>query len=149
MTNASTVPPSSEVEGGRFSALTSARGTTTVADTVVRKIAGLAAHEVPGVYSLGGGAARAFGAIRERIPGAAASAGQGVAVEVGDTQAAVDLQVLVHYGYAIADLANAVRGNVIAAIEQMTGLQVVEVNISVTDVHLPEEEGTPAHDRVT
>ncbi|AXB44752.1 Asp23/Gls24 family envelope stress response protein [Amycolatopsis albispora] len=150
MTSASTVhAPSGEAGGARASALASAQGATTIADTVVRKIAGLAAHEVPGVFSLGGGTARALGAIRERIPGAAASAGQGVSVEVGDTQAAVDLQVLVHYGYAIADLANAVRANVITAIEQMTGLQVVEVNISVTDVHLPDEESTPAQDRVT
>ncbi|UJW30406.1 Asp23/Gls24 family envelope stress response protein [Saccharothrix sp. AJ9571] len=154
MTNASTVNPTvhaatGDHEGSRASALTSTQGTTTIADTVVRKIAGLATHEVPGVYSLGGGTARAFGAIRDRIPGAAASAGQGVSVEVGDTQAAVDLQVLVEYGYSIAGLSNAIRGNVITAIEQMTGLQVVEVNISVTDVHLPgEEEPAPDPHRV-
>jgi uncharacterized alkaline shock family protein YloU len=123
-------------------ALASPQGTTTVADTVVQKIAGLATREINGVYALGGGASRAFGALRERIPGATASAAQGVAVEVGETQAAVDLQILVEYGVSIADLAKAVRRNVITAIERMTGLEVVEVNIHVSDVHIPGAEDT-------
>jgi uncharacterized alkaline shock family protein YloU len=122
--------------------LTTSQGTTTVADTVVQKIAGLATREINGVYDLGGGASRAFGALRERIPGATASAAQGVAVEVGETQAAIDLQILVEYGVPIADLANAVRRNVITAIERMTGLEVVEVNIHVNDVHIPGAEDT-------
>ncbi|ATE58332.1 Asp23/Gls24 family envelope stress response protein [Actinosynnema pretiosum] len=128
------------------------RGATTVADTVVQKIAGLATREVSGVHALGGGgAARAFSSLRERIPGATASAGQGVSVEVGERQAAVDLHVLVEYGVSITDLARSVRRNVIGAVEQMTGLEVVEVNIAVTDVHIPgEDEGdrTPETSRV-
>ncbi|WP_460438471.1 Asp23/Gls24 family envelope stress response protein [Amycolatopsis stemonae] len=128
-------------------ALVTKQGTTTIADTVVRKIAGLAAREISGVHDLGGGAARAFGALRDRIPGASASTGQGVSVEVGEKQAAVDLQILVEYGISIADLARSVRRNVITSIERMTGLQVVEVNISVDDVHLPEDEPAPS-DRV-
>jgi uncharacterized alkaline shock family protein YloU len=112
-------------------------GATSVADTVVQKIAGLAAREVPGVHALGGGMTRAFGALRERIPGANASSGQGVGVEVGEKQAAVDLEMMVEYGAAIPELARAVRKNVITAIERMTGLEVVEVNINVNDVHLP------------
>jgi uncharacterized alkaline shock family protein YloU len=124
--------------------LASAQGTTTVADTVVQKIAGLATREINGVFDLGGGASRAFGAIRERIPGATASASQGVAVEVGETQAAVDLEILVEYGVSITDLARAVRRNVITAIERMTGLEVVEVNIHVNDVHIPGAEDTEA-----
>lgn len=124
----------------RGMSLTTPEGTTTVADTVVQKIAGLATREINGVYDLGGGASRAFGALRERIPGATASASQGVAVEVGDTQAAVDLQILVEYGVPIADLATAVRRNVITSIERMTGLDVVEVNIHVNDVHIPGAE---------
>ncbi|QUF07762.1 Asp23/Gls24 family envelope stress response protein [Actinosynnema pretiosum subsp. pretiosum] len=127
------------------------KGTTTVADTVVQKIAGLATREVSGVYALGGGAARAFSSLRERIPGATASAGQGVSVEVGERQAAIDLHVLVEYGVSIVDLSRSVRRNVIGAVEQMTGLEVVEVNIAVTDVHIPgEDEGdrTPEPGRV-
>jgi uncharacterized alkaline shock family protein YloU len=119
---------------------TAKQGSTTIADTVVQKIAGLAAREISGVYQLGGGTSRAFGAIRERIPGASASAGQGVSVEVGEKQAAVDLQILVEYGVAISELTQAIRRNVITSIERMTGLEVVEVNINVADVHLPTDD---------
>ncbi|MFK0247235.1 Asp23/Gls24 family envelope stress response protein [Amycolatopsis azurea] len=122
------------------SALASAQGVTTIADTVVQKVAGLATREITGVHALGGGAVRAFNALRERIPGATASAGQGVSVEVGERQAAVDLQIVVEYGVAIADLAKSVRRNVIGAVEQMTGLEVVEVNINVSDVHIPGDD---------
>lgn len=125
------------------SKLVSDQGTTSIADIVVQKVAGLAAREVRGVHDLGGGAARAFGAIRDRIPGASASIGQGVSVEVGETQAAVDLELVVEYGVAIAELARAVRRNVINAIEQMTGLDVVEVNINVNDVYIPGDDEEP------
>ena len=126
--------------------LTTDQGATTINDIVVQKISALATRDVSGVYDLGGGAARAFGAIRERIPGASASAGQGVSVEVGEKQAAVDLQIVVEYGVSITDLARAVRRNVIGAVEQMTGLEVVEVNLNVSDVHIP---GDDDHDDTT
>ncbi|MEU1280252.1 Asp23/Gls24 family envelope stress response protein [Streptomyces sp. NPDC005805] len=113
------------------------RGSTTIADVVVQKIAGLAAREVSGVHALGGGAARAFGAVKGRIPGASAGPGQGVSVEVGRKQAAVDLQLVVEYGSVIPDLARAVRENIIDTVGEMTGLEVVEVNIDVDDVHVP------------
>ncbi|MFE0020593.1 Asp23/Gls24 family envelope stress response protein [Amycolatopsis sp. NPDC059021] len=129
--------------------LVTKQGTTSIADVVVQKIAGLATREVSGVHDVGGGAARAFGAIRDRIPGASASVGQGVSVEVGEKQAAVDLQIVVEYGVSIADLARSVRRNVITAIEQMTGLEVVEVNINVNDVYIPgDDDEEPASDRV-
>ncbi len=120
--------------------LESSQGRTTVADTVVSKIAGLATREISGVYALGGGAARAFGSIRERIPGGSTNASQGVTVEVGEKQAAIDLDIVVEYGAAIVDVASAIRRNVIGALERMTGLEVVEVNIAVNDVHLPDED---------
>ncbi|GLY38106.1 hypothetical protein Amsp01_041300 [Amycolatopsis sp. NBRC 101858] len=126
-------------------ALVTAQGSTTIADTVVQKIAGLATREVAGVHALGGGVSRAFSAIRERIPGATASAGQGVSVEVGEKQAAVDLQIVVEYGVSIADVARSVRRTVITGVERMTGLEVVEVNIAVGDLRLPgEDEGESA-----
>jgi uncharacterized alkaline shock family protein YloU len=118
----------------------STQGRTTIADAVVSKVAGLAAREIPGVHGFGGGAARAFGALTERIPGSRSTSSQGVSVEVGEKQAAIDLTVVVEYGVAIAGLAHAVRRNVIGAVEQMTGLQVVEVNVNVADLHLPEDE---------
>ncbi|MGX5653592.1 Asp23/Gls24 family envelope stress response protein [Geodermatophilus nigrescens] len=131
------------------SELQTSQGRTTVADGVVQKIAGLAAREVSGVYALGGGAARAFGAIRERIPGATQSVGQGVSVEVGEKQAAVDLDLVTEYGAPIAEIARSVRRNVIASVETMTGLEVTEVNISVNDIHLPtDDEGSQEPSRV-
>jgi len=122
------------------SPLQTEQGKTTIANNVVSKIAGLAAREVSGVHALGGGAARALGALRERMPGSTTSAAQGVTVEVGETQAAVDLDLVTEYGVSIAELAKAVRRNVIAAVEGMTGLEVTEVNVMVNDVHLPEDD---------
>jgi uncharacterized alkaline shock family protein YloU len=134
---------SSAVAQATPSALQSTHGTTTIANDVVQKIAGLAAREVAGVYSLGGGAARALGALRERIPGASQAVGQGVTVEVGEKQAAVDLDLITEYGVPIADLARSVRRNVIASVEGMTGLQITEVNISINDIHLPTDDEGP------
>ena len=137
---------------GAESPLATTEGRTTIADGVVAKIAGLAAREVHGVYGVGGGASRALGALAERIPGARSSSSQGVSVEVGEKQAAVDLTVVVEYGVAIAELARAIRANVIGSVERMTGLQVVEVNVDVVDMHLPsddaDEEPAPAPNRV-
>lgn len=121
------------------SKLQTSKGNTTIADTVVQKIAGISAGEVSGVYALGGGTARTLGAIRERIPGASQSAGQGVAVEVGERQAAIDLDLVTEYGVSIVELGRAVRRNVISAVEGMTGLEVTELNVSVNDIHLPSD----------
>ncbi len=140
MTESSSTASSSAVATAAPSALQSTQGTTTIAQDVVQKIAGLAAREVSGVYSLGGGAARALGVLRERIPGASQSIGQGVSVEVGERQAAVDLDLITEYGVPIADVARSVRRNVISSVEGMTGLQVTEVNISVNDIHLPTDD---------
>jgi len=116
------------------------RGRTSIADGVVEKIAGLAAREVLGVHAMGSGLSRTFGAVRDRVPGGSKAATRGVKVEVGEVQTALDLEIVVDYGVSISDVAKAVRENVIAAVERMTGLEVVEVNIAVSDVKLPEEE---------
>ncbi|QDQ10808.1 Asp23/Gls24 family envelope stress response protein [Streptomyces spectabilis] len=116
------------------------RGRTTIADGVVEKIAGLAARDVLGVHAMGGGLARTFGAVRDRVPGSSKSVTRGVKAEVGEVQTALDLEVVVEYGVSIADVARAVRENVVAAVERMTGLEVVEVNIAVSDVKLPDDE---------
>jgi uncharacterized alkaline shock family protein YloU len=115
-------------------------GRTTIADAAVAKIAGVATREVSGVYNMGKGAARTFGGIREHLPGASGpSYTQGVAVEVGDRQAAVDLDIVVEYGASIPDVADGVRRNVMSRVEGMTGLEVVEVNIAVDDVAIDDE----------
>ena len=120
--------------------LASSTGRTSIADSVVQKIAGIAAREISGVYDLGSGAARAFGAVKERVGQSQPNVSQGVKVEVGEVQAAIDLNIIVEYGVSLADLASSVRRNVISAVERMTGLQVTEVNISVDDIHLPSED---------
>lgn len=127
-------------DAGSSTALVTQQGRTSIADSVVAKIAGVATRDVSGVHNLGGGTARAVGAIRERIPGSRTNQSQGVSVEVGERQAAVDVDLVAEYGVAIADLASSIRRNVIASVERMTGLEVTEVNITVTDVHLPNDD---------
>ncbi|MCQ6249098.1 Asp23/Gls24 family envelope stress response protein [Streptomyces malaysiensis] len=124
-----------------------ARGRTTIADGVVEKIAGMAARDVVGVHAMGGGIARTFGVVRDRVPGGR-SVTRGVKAEVGEVQTALDLEIVVDYGVSIADVARAVRENVIAAVERMTGLEAVEVNIAVSDVKLPDEEEEPTEPRL-
>ena len=88
---------------------------------------------------------RAFGAIRERIPGSTGpSFGQGVGVEVGEAEAAIDLDIVVEYGVGIVELGRSIQRNVKQAVERMTGLRVVEVNIAVDDVYLPDDNDQPA-----
>lgn len=127
-----TAPPGPAPEPGR----------TTIADGVVQKIAGLAAQEVPGVHRLGAGAARALGALRDRLPGSGGSTpSQGVSVDVGDGEVSVELDVVVEYGVAIPDLARDIRAAVVSGVERMTGMRVTAVDISVDDVHLPGDDG--------
>ncbi len=120
------------------SVLQSERGTTTIQDVVVAKVAGMAAQEVEGVH-MGGGAARAFGGITERVTGAATQA-RGVSVQVGQVETAIDLTMAVDYGRAIPQVADAVRRNIINRVESLVGLRVTEVNITVNDVLLPQEQ---------
>jgi uncharacterized alkaline shock family protein YloU len=113
-------------------------GQISVAESVVQKIAGKACREMGGVHAMGTTGARAFGSIRDRIPGSTGpNFSQGVGVEVGETQAAIDLDIVVEYGVSIAELGRSIQRNVQQAVERMTGLQVVEVNIAVDDVYLP------------
>ncbi|RSS45513.1 Asp23/Gls24 family envelope stress response protein [Streptomyces sp. WAC08241] len=118
------------------------RGKTTIADGVVEKIAGLAARDVDGVHDMGSGLSRTFGAVRDRVPGGSSKSNvtRGVKAEVGEVQTALDLEIVVEYGYPISDVAGNVRENVVNAVERMTGLEVVEVNIAVSDVKLPDDE---------
>lgn len=120
-------------------ALVTGQGKTSIADSVVEKIAGVAAREISGVHEMGRGAARAFGTIKERVGGAGPNVTQGVKVEVGERQAAIDIDLVVDYGVSIPDVSQAVRDNVIQKVERMTGLQVTEVNVSVDDVFLGED----------
>ena len=126
-------------------------GKTIIADGVVAMTAGLAAREVDGVADLGGSASRAFGAVKDRVS-RSTDPTRGVKVEVGERQAAVDLDVVVDYGVRIADTATELRRHVARAVTETTGLEVVEVNIAVNEIRLPgsddEDSDDGSQDRV-
>lgn len=126
--------------------LASQKGQTNIADSVVTKVAGLAAGEVAGVHELGGSAARAMGAVTQKV-GLTDARSQGVSVEVGEKEAAVDLTVIVDYGESIPQVAEDVRQQVIKRVEGITGLSVVEVNISVDDLYFAGDDA-PEESRV-
>ncbi|MEV4672379.1 Asp23/Gls24 family envelope stress response protein [Actinomadura geliboluensis] len=126
-------------DGGSSELITSG-GSTRIADAVVAKIATMAARQVGGVHEMGAGMSRTLGSVRERLPGMTADDTQGVAVQVGEHQAAVDIDLVVEYGLSIPDLTAAVRTNVVNEVEHMCGLEVVEVNITVDDVHVEGED---------
>ncbi|KQS17124.1 Asp23/Gls24 family envelope stress response protein [Frigoribacterium sp. Leaf186] len=115
-----------------------AAGTTQIADGVVAKVAGIAARQVPGVHSIGGGASRAVGALRSAV--GQQDHGQGVKVEVGETQAAADLSIVVDYPMSVQQVANDVRQAVSDAITQLVGLEVVEINIEVSDIFIAGQD---------
>lgn len=117
------------------------QGKISVAQAVVQKIAGVSCREISGVHSMGTSGTRTFGAIRERIPGSSGpNVAQGVGVEVGESQAAIDLDIVIEYGVGIADLGRSIQRNVKQAVERMCGLDVVEVNINVDDVYLGDSD---------
>jgi uncharacterized alkaline shock family protein YloU len=146
-----TTPTTAVVEAGPATRdrLATGDGHISVAEGVVQKIAGRACREVSGVHSMGTGSARAFGAMRERIPGSSGpNVSQGVGVEVGETEAAIDLVIVVDYGVSIAELGRSIQRNVKQSVERMTGLRVVEVNVAVDDVYVPgaddDDDTTPS-----
>lgn len=124
------------------------KGATTIADAVVTKVAGIAAREVGGVYQLGGGVARAMGAVTQRLPGSGDNTSQGVSVEVGEKEAAVDLKVVLEYGESIPTVSQSIRENVIRRIEGITGLSVTEVNVTVNDLHMAGDDQDDEPSRV-
>jgi uncharacterized alkaline shock family protein YloU len=126
------------------SPLHSDRGSTNISDTVVQKIAGIAAQEIEKVQ-MGGGTAAAvtgfLGSVSGAVTGSSGggSPTSGVSVEVGEEEAAVDLTMAIEYGVSIPQVTEGVRRNVINRVENLTGLRVTEVNIVVNDVQFPEE----------
>ena len=117
------------------------RGSTTIQDSVVSKIAGIAAQEVDGVR-MGGGTSQAVSGLLGSITGGSSggSQTQGVSVEVGQEETAIDLTLTVEYGKSIPQLADAVRRNVANRVESLVGLRVTEVNVAVNNVFFPQME---------
>jgi uncharacterized alkaline shock family protein YloU len=117
-------------------------GKNTIADGVIEKVAGIAARQVAGVHDLGTGAARAVGAIRNAI--GQQDRGQGISVEVGETQVAVGVTLIAEYPVDLQQVADDVRTAITDAIDQVVGMEVTEVNVTISDVNLPSDK--PADD---
>jgi uncharacterized alkaline shock family protein YloU len=137
--------PGSRTRTGNGAPLESERGTTSIDDTVVTKVAGIAAREVRGVYDLGGGTERALGGVTQRV-GLGDERTQGVSVEVGEREAAVDLTAVIEYGESIPQVSEQIRDNVVKRVEGITGLAVTEVNVTVHDLHFPGDDRPPAEE---
>jgi uncharacterized alkaline shock family protein YloU len=126
------------------SLLVGERGRTTISDSVVSQIAGIAAQEVDGVH-MGGSVSRAAGGIIGSITG---SEGQtrGVSVEIGTTEVAVDLTMGVEYGKNILEVVEEVRRRISERVQSLTGLRVTELNATVSDIVFPDDGGGRAPD---
>ncbi|MFP7760822.1 Asp23/Gls24 family envelope stress response protein [Marisediminicola sp. LYQ134] len=135
MSNIASTTPSAKASS---SASSHATGKNTIADGVVSKVAGIAAREVRGVHDLGNGAARAIGAIRNAIN--QQDRGQGVSVEVGEKQVAADITIVAEYPVELQKVADDVRSAVTDAISQVVGMEVTEVNVTVSDVYIPSDD---------
>jgi len=109
-------------------------GTIKISEDVVAIIAGMAATEVPGVAGMSGGIA---GGIAEAL--GRKNLSKGVKVEVGEKEAAIDLYIIVEYGYRIPDVAWNIQERVKKAVETMTGLNAVEINIHIQGVNIDKE----------
>ena len=106
-----------------------------IADDVVAVISGVAVAEVPGVYSMAGGFA---GGITEVLSGKK-NMSKGIKVEVGEKETKIDVNIIVEYGTRIPDVAFEIQNRVKKAVETMTGLTVIEVNVHVQGVHTENE----------
>jgi uncharacterized alkaline shock family protein YloU len=131
----------SEKRSQQSSPLQTERGSTSISDSVVSKIAGIASQEVDGIR-MGSGGSQAMSGILGSITGGSAggSQTQGVSVEVGQEEAAIDLTLTAEYGKSIPQLAEAVRRNVANRVESLVGLRVTEVNITVSNIFFPQQE---------
>ena len=134
-------------EQGSSSPLQTERGSTSISDSVVSKIAAIAAQEVDGIR-MGGGASQAVsGFIGSITGGGSGPQTQGVSVEVGQEEAAVDLTLRAEYGKSVPQLAEAVRRNVINRVENLVGLRVTEVNLTVSNIFFPQQEAEEQRQR--
>lgn|SRR5690554_3220391 len=113
-------------------------GSVRIANEVVGIIAGLAATEARGVAGMSGGVVDGISELLKKK-----NLSKGVRVEVGEKEAAIDLYVVIEYGARIPDVAINIQENVKRAIEGMTGLKVVEVNVHVQGVQFQQEEAPP------
>lgn len=110
-------------------------GTVTFASEVIATIAGLAAADIPGVAGMSGGIADGMGELIGRK-----NLSKGIKVEVGQEEVAVDIAIIAEYGRPITQVAEQIQSSVKKAIETMTGLKVVEVNVAVQGIRFKEQQ---------
>ncbi|MDQ3602599.1 MAG: Asp23/Gls24 family envelope stress response protein [Actinomycetota bacterium] len=120
------------------SPLLSDRGATIISDTVVTSIAGMAAQEVDGVH-MGGGASRTASGVLGSLTGSESKT-SGISVEVGRTEAAIDLKMGIEYDKNILQTVEEVRRRITDRIQNLTGLRIKELNATITDITFPEKE---------
>ena len=110
-------------------------GSVRIGDEVVSMIAGIAATEIDGIAGMSGGLVEGIAELLGRN-----YMSKGVKVEVGETEARVDLYIIVKYGERIPEVAISVQENVKRQIEEFTGLTVVEVNVYVQGIDFGDDE---------
>jgi uncharacterized alkaline shock family protein YloU len=137
----------SEKRSQQGSPLQTERGSTSISDSVVSKIAGIASQEVDGIRMGSGGSQAVSGLLGSITGGSSGSQTQGVSVEVGQEEAAIDLTLTAEYGKSIPQLAEAVRRNVANRVESLVGLRVTEVNITVSNIFFPQQEAEQERQR--
>jgi uncharacterized alkaline shock family protein YloU len=137
----------SEKRSKQSSPLQTERGSTSISDSVVSKIAGIASQEVDGIRMGSGGSQAVSGLLGSITGGSSGSQTQGVSVEVGQEEAALDLTLTAEYGKSIPQLAEAVRRNVANRVESLVGLRVTEVNITVSNIFFPQQEAEQERQR--
>ncbi len=120
------------------SPLLSDRGATIISDTVVTSIVGMAAQEVDGVH-MGGGASRTASGVLGSLTGSESKT-SGISVEVGRTEAAIDLKMGIEYDKNILQTVEEVRRRITDRIQNLTGLRIKELNATITDITFPEKE---------
>ncbi|WP_268913339.1 Asp23/Gls24 family envelope stress response protein [Lentilactobacillus sp. SPB1-3] len=107
----------------------------TFEDSVIEKIAGLAARNIEGILSFDGGV---IGNITDRFR-SKSDPTQGISADVGDKQVALDMTATVEYGHDIREMFNQICNVVSAEIEKLTGLKVIELNLHINEVMSKKE----------
>ncbi|MFW5739984.1 MAG: Asp23/Gls24 family envelope stress response protein [Myxococcota bacterium] len=111
-------------------------GKLTLDEDVVATIAGLAAREVDGIHRLG----------RSKLMSFRDNPTRGVEAEVGKVEAAFDLDVIINYGIDIREMAKKLRNKIGEEVNKMAGRRVVEININVVGIHIPEPVEEPVEE---
>jgi len=139
MSNSESRP--SSVVVARASGGSTVPGTTTIADGVVASIAGLVTRQIPGVHDMtGSGLGQAFGGLSGFFTGGQDQVSKGVAVEVGEAECIVDINIVIEYGANVPQVGEAIRRKVTEELKALTGLDAKQVNVNIADIFLASSD---------